>query len=177
MQVNVIFHPTATQIECHSNACATFANSNQCFFSRIPFFRCMFTWETGGSEKQYVFFYQTHWWLWNAGNKKNLYIVATPTTLQLFFQVKGGHRVQKRHDVLMLFEFGSEINDFDTNLQSLGVRNRNILGVCFKSMSLKPIVRHLRTMQAGSFSQFEAKLTHASSRLQVVCVVDGLTRW
>lgn len=38
MQVNVIFHPTATQIECHSNACATFANSNQCFFSRIPFF-------------------------------------------------------------------------------------------------------------------------------------------
>lgn len=77
----------------------------------------------------------------------------------------------------MLFEFGSEINDFDTNLQSLWVRNRNILGVCFKSMSLKPMVRHLRTMQAGSFSQFEAKLTDASSRLQVVCVDDGLTRW
>ena len=178
MQVNVIFHPTATQIECHSNACATFANSNQCFFSRIPFFfgACL-RGKLAGLKNNTVFFYQTHWWLWNAGNKKNLYIVATPTTLQLFFQVKGGHRVQKRHDVLMLFEFGSEINDFDTNLQSLGVRNRNILGVCFKSMSLKPMVRHLRTMQAGSFSQFEAKLTHASSRLQVVCVDDGLTRW
>jgi hypothetical protein len=147
------------------------------FFHASHFFRGMFTWETGGSEKQYGFFLPNTLVVVERREQKKSIDRCDPNHAAAVFPGQGGHRVQKRHDVLMLFEFGSEINDFDTNLQSLWVRNRNILGVWFKSMSLKPMVRHLRTMQAGSFSQFEAKLTDASSRLQVVCVDDGLTRW
>lgn len=177
MQVNVIFHPTATQIECHSNACATFANSNQCFFSRIPFFSGHVYVGNWRVWKTIRFFSTKHIGGCGTPGTKKIYRSLRPQPRCSCFSRSGGVTGYKNG---MMFwccsNLAVKLMILTQTYSRFGFAIATYL-VCFKSMSLKPMVRHLRTMQAGSFSQFEAKLTDASSRLQVVCVDDGLTRW